>query len=160
MTLSIENRVLEIDFDGVLSEKVISDLLARVDSLAGCSDKIKKDIKIVIIELGLNIISHGTEQSFGAIYLYRNRKEFFIETSNFTSVANLERVAEVLDKLKSIVDLKAHYFSLLELISSQRSVQLGLLKIYRICDRNMLCSGETIQGNLLLKLKITINDNY
>lgn len=157
--IDAENDKLHVVHEGIISEKIISDMLKEVDGMNACSDKLKKNIKIVIIESGLNIITHGNYPPFGNISIYRTDGGFLIEASNYTNEENLNHTRSILKELEGIEDLKEHYFNLLKAISNDKSVRLGLLKIYRMCNRDMEVISSSVEEKLLLKLKIKMNDN-
>jgi len=148
----------KITYEGEFSEGTINTLLKKIDAWPSSLFKNKADVKYAVIELCSNIISHHSSTDFGSIIIDPQHSVCYLEVSSFASAKDYEIVASILNDLKSVKDLKEHYFSKLERAGHAESVQLGMLKTYRCCNGNIELIGKTVASKILLTFKLKIDD--
>jgi hypothetical protein len=150
----------KIVFEGEVTDSVIADLIKQIEKHTGLSKKLKNKLKIVIIELGTNIVSHHSGTADALVTIEPDTKGCRLEVVNYINQNDLEIIEKIIEKLHVQEDLDDYYFSRLGTnIDTNISAKLGLIRVYKICEGNFQVHKELISSKVKLTLKLSINDN-
>ena len=155
MMTGVENSIY---FEGELSEAEIARLLVKLDQWTDNIFRNKTRIKLAIIELCSNVISHHSGTEYGSVSIIPEDRKCIVEVKSYASSNDLEIIKNVLKEIRASSDLKNHYFKKLEHVGS-RSANLGILRVYRICEGNLVLESEIVASKVLLTFKLIINDH-
>jgi hypothetical protein len=147
-----------IYFEGELSETEIVVLLNKLDSWPEGLFKNKAAIKFAIIELCSNVISHHSGTEYSWVSIVPEEGQCLVEVKSYASINDLEILNTILNEIRTSPDLKALYFNKLEQVGN-KSANLGILRVFRICDGNLILESEIVASKILLTFKLKINDN-
>jgi hypothetical protein len=145
-------------FEGEMDEAVLVFIIKKVSDSKVVSNKLKSSLKLVLIELITNIISHYSSSSYGAISLEKTNDGYLITASNYVNEQNLKTVKDNIDTIKKIKNPKGLYNDLLKSVSFNKSVNLGLIEIYNRCKGNIKLTTSGTGNPSFLTLKIKLDD--
>ncbi len=141
---------------GNLDESTIAYFLKHLDTF-NTSKKVKHKLKIVLIELISNILSHS-QNKYGSVFIKRVQNHFIINASNFTATERIIKTIELLNNIKQTKNLRQHYLNLLSEASLENMVSLGLVEIFRLSDGEIKISTSTLDGKSVINFEIKLND--
>lgn len=141
---------------GNLDESTIAYFLKHLDTF-NTSKTVKHKLKIVLIELISNILSHS-QNKYGSVFIKRAKNHFIINASNFTAIERIEQTIELLNTIKQTKNLRQHYLNLLSEVSLENMVSLGLVEIYRLSGGEIKISTSTLDGKSVINFEIKLND--
>jgi hypothetical protein len=143
-------------FEGEMDEAVLVFIIKKISDSKIIPNKLKSSLKLVLIELITNIISHYSSSSYGIVSLEKASEGYLITASNYVNEQNLNTIKANLDAIKKIKNPKGLYNDLLKSVSFNKSVNLGLIEIYNRCKGNikLTTSGDGSPSFLTLKIKL------
>ena len=142
-----------IYFEGEITEEVIAGLLKKVSGL-NTSDTVRSRLKIILIELCTNIISHHSGTPHGEVKVNLTAAGCMMSISSFVNKHDFHIVERLLDEVKQQVNYEEYYFNKLSKNPDEnKSARLGLARIYKMC-RGRIDLESTL---VVSKTKLTIN---
>ncbi len=148
-----KNRIY---FEGDLDENVLVFFLKKISDGNYFSNKFKSNLKIILIELITNAITHYHNLAFGKVLVEKNGDHYLISVTNFISQKNLQLLKKNLIYFKSLKEVKSQYHALLKSATLEKSAGLGLLEIYNRAKGNVQLQTQTVSGNKIITIKIKI----
>lgn len=149
----------KIIFEGEITDSTIADLIKQIDIISSLSKKLKSKLKIVIIELCTNIVSHHSGSAEAFIRIEPGEEACHLEVTNYVNQNDLEIIEKIIQKLQVEKDLDEYYFSRLAAnTNSNLSAKLGLIRVYKMCEGNFQIHKELVASKVRLTLKLNMND--
>lgn len=150
-----------VHFEGEITEKVIAGLLHQLDAYPNTSRTVINRLKMLVIELCTNIITHHSGTPFGSLDIESVNGSYQLSVSSFLNKNDLDIINVTLAGLRANEDINRHYQELLGNIGqSNQSVKLGLAKVYSISKGQMNIETKTIASKILLTFKLTVHDHH
>lgn len=153
-----EAAIFKIYFEGDIDELVLVFILKKLSQTQSCPKQIKSSLKIILIEIITNIISHHSFSNHGIISIKGFKGYCLIEAGNFANKENIEVIKANIDEVKKVKNIKDHYKNLLKSVSYEKSVNLGLIEIYNRSKGNLKLETQEILGKSFITFKIKIDD--
>ena len=150
-----KNRIY---FEGDLDENVLVFFLKKINDGNYFPNKFKSNLKIILIELITNAITHYHNVAFGKVLVEKKGDHYLISVTNFISQKNLQLLKKNLIYFKSLKEVRSQYNALLKSATLEKSVGLGLLEIFNKAKGNIKLQTQTVSGNKIITIKIKIYD--
>lgn len=151
----------KIFFEGEVTDEVIAKLLREIDCSTGISKKLKGNLKVVVIELCTNIVSHHSGTTHSTVKIHPDETGCGVEVSSFVNLNDFEIIQKIIEQLRAEENIEEYYFKrMANNPDSNLSAQLGLIRVYKICEGQMQLESELVASKYRLIFKLRINDKY
>jgi hypothetical protein len=159
-TNNMTETIDKIYFEGEMTESAISDLLGNIDHWSGHASKNEINLKMIVMELCSNIISHHSATPFCKVTIAADKDYLNLQVGNYVNENDVSIIEQTLNNLHKIQNLKEYYFELLNNMKENKSAKLGLIKIYRICERHLSINTELVNSKIFLTFNARIYDKH
>lgn len=153
----IEHKYI-IHYEGIVDEATLVFFIRKISDNKNLPNRIKSNLKFILIELITNMISHSVSDAYGTISVENDEEGIVIVTSNYSNTQQFELIQSNLNQIKKVKNVKGHYNDQLKMVSFEKSVNLGLIEIYNRCNGRMKVSAKEEASQLLITFKLKIND--
>lgn len=156
---SLMNRVDDtIYFEGEITEEVIAGLLKKAATLS-ISAAVRSRLKIVLIELCTNIVTHHSGTAHGEVSVKSVGSVCEVQISSFVSRHDYSIVENLLNEVKQQPDYEAYYYN--KLANNQddnKSARMGLARIYKMCRGKVDLESTLVVSKTRLTIKLKLDD--
>ncbi len=152
--MELKNRIY---YEGDLDEDVLIFFMKKTNTIDFCSGKTKSNLKIALIELITNAITHLSGVAYGRVLVTKQNDDCYVAVSNIVNPNSLVVLMDNIKRIKSIKDVKKEYNKLLADASFDKLVGLGLLEIFNKSNGNVEITTESALENTLVTIKLKIN---
>ena len=153
-TLDIKNSLY---YEGDIDESLLVFFMKKINSINYCSSKCKSNLKIVLIELITNAITHFSGLPYGRLLIKKENNDCIIAVSNLVDEKGFKQLIENINHIKTLKNVKQEYNNLLAAASFDKLMGLGLLEIYNKSNGNLEISSVPAHEYKLITIKLKID---
>lgn len=153
----IEHKYI-IHYEGNVDETTLVFFIRKISDNKKLPNRLKSNLKFVLIELITNMISHSVADAYGTVSVEKDEDGVSIVSSNYSNKQQFEVIQSNLNLIKKVKNVKGHYNDQLKMVSFDKSVNLGLIEIYNRCNGELKVSAKEVANQLLITFKLKVND--